>query len=118
MPLYELADWWGNPLIYIHNRDYALTDGVTPGWSNVNYTGAKPDNQSIQALSRSNYGFKSGTPPNLDSYQLYSLGTNGVGNLMQTGANTYAVPAPGQLPWNNANPWTLQQMHFLANWEE
>ena len=21
----ELVDWWGNPLIYIHNRDYAVT---------------------------------------------------------------------------------------------
>jgi type II secretory pathway pseudopilin PulG len=103
-PLLELADWWGNPLIYIHNRNYAETDGVT-GMTSLQYLGA--NQETIQVWSRYSNGFQTGTPPKLDSYQLFSLGSNGVENLTPVGA-TYVTPAQ----------WTLKQMHFLANWEE
>ena len=107
LPLYELVDWWNNPLIYIHNRNYAETDGVSPTFVGpVQYRGA--NGEIILALSRYSNGFRAGTPPNIDSFQLYSIGSNGVGNLTMTAPNTYSVPAQ----------WTIQANHFLANWEE
>jgi hypothetical protein len=30
-PIFELVDWWGNPLVYVHSRDYAAHDGLTDG---------------------------------------------------------------------------------------
>ncbi len=31
--LFELVDYWGNPLVYIHNRNYANVDGWRDDWA-------------------------------------------------------------------------------------
>ena len=125
--LRQLVDWWGNPLIYIHNRNYALTDGVTGGAGATWVTCVNTvTGETADAFSRSGYNFRAGTAPNLDSFQLFSLGLNGFQNpqLIQANAGTpFWMPHTFNFGAANevnvvANPWTLRQMHFLANWEE
>lgn len=110
--LLKLVDWWGNPFVYIHNRNYAMTDGDPANdghaWASVTYTGR--DGEIIWALSRFSNGFKTNTAPNLDSYQMYSFGSDELEHL---------VAQPGPPPVYTVPPgWTRSQMHFLANWEE
>ena len=84
-------------------------------WNYVQYLGA--NGEIIQALVSRLTGqrrseIQTGTAPNLDSFQLYSLGSNGVGNLRNRPPTSMSIPPNAQTPGR------LQQTHFLANWEE
>ncbi len=123
--LFELVDYWENPLVYIHNREYYDTDGrYTDGEGEshplpdnhslhpddddsqyVRYVSA--DEEELRLYSRSHVEFRAGRPPNLNSFQLFSLGSRGVRNLQ--GGNGYYYLEPGE--------WRARR-RILTNWEE
>jgi len=107
--VFEIVDWWQNPLIYFHNRDYVNHDGfnnatgLPPDWTEaVIY--ADVDGLPHTALDRSPNGLASGTYPNLNSFQLYSWGYKG------------PVDSSNNLRFQPA--WTKQATGAITNWEE
>lgn len=59
--LYEVVDFWGNPLVYIHCRDYGKTFKVR-------------DNDGNTVTVRAQKSKKTGTYYNPNSFQLWSFG--------------------------------------------
>jgi len=109
-PLYELVDFWGNPLVYVHNRDYSAFDpnqtgGTAPYYAEEGYVVKDADGNatdtdndfrrtpvSVAVLPDLN------APPNLTGFQLYSWGHDGL---------------PGDYV-TDVDPWEDN----LRNWEE
>lgn len=86
-PILELVDYWGNPLVYHHNRVYAATDGwdeADDDWEDPN-DGASDEwmryvdkeGRLWPVYARSARGMVTNNYPNLDSFQLYSWGADG-----------------------------------------
>ncbi len=90
-PLFELVDYWGNPLVYFHNRDYSAHDGVyDPGTGTLVFDDPTDSTPAIPeyvgyvdaqgtpqvGYARSRYRTTTMTHPNLNSFQLYSWGTD------------------------------------------
>jgi len=94
-PLFELVDFWGNPLVYVHNRDYAVADGVleeagdgdpicedpfdppapgSAGDPNEGAMYADAQGNPRACYARSRYHTTTMTYPNLNRFQLYSWG--------------------------------------------
>lgn len=67
--IFELVDYWGNPLVYVHNRDYYSASADTPY---VSAQGAVK-----YCYPRSAAGTATGNYPNLTGFQLYSWGVDG-----------------------------------------
>ena len=108
---FELIDWWGNPLVYIHNRDYATYDGYDS-------TGAEDKSEAVQysdydgaelyVYARDPSGLTTRNYPNLTGFQLFSLG--------KEGRDILEYDEPGD--FYHMNPgWSLQH-GYLGNWEE
>ncbi len=80
--LFEVVDYWGNPLVYFHNRDYQVLDGavdsdfVAPG-GDEDMLYVDKEGQVRSCYARSRVGMKTENYPNLDSFQLYSWGADG-----------------------------------------
>ncbi|MFO7957485.1 MAG: type II secretion system protein [Candidatus Brocadiia bacterium] len=92
--LFELVDFWGNPLVYVHNRDYANHDGflegpvefedagaletinpedwATSGYEALPYVDAEGEVRPVYARARQ--GTATQNWPRLNSFQLYSWG--------------------------------------------
>lgn len=64
--LYEYADPWGNPYVYIHYRNYDAPA--------VEYRPARGDIQTVTAIQSP----KTGTYFNPTSFQIWSFGPNGI----------------------------------------
>ncbi|KPK66076.1 MAG: hypothetical protein AMK73_01120 [Planctomycetes bacterium SM23_32] len=137
-PVFELVDWWGNPLVYFHNRDYADHDGWDQSAGEY-YEPTDPDEQVEYAdeqgalypcYARSTYwryddDTSTGVPnvtgnhPNLNTFQLYSWGLD-----LQPGCAEAEDPGTGA-PEGYPNPnqpgiwagWTSKSGN-LCNWEE
>jgi hypothetical protein len=123
-PLYEIVDYWGQPLAYFHNRDYTAYDPnpafASPGnaeqyagpgyvlWEDADDDGW-PDSGEVTLDANELYTVGSrGTseldvPPNLDSFQMYSWGVDG-----EPGAYYPAAPREERQNWRDN----------LRNWEE
>jgi prepilin-type N-terminal cleavage/methylation domain-containing protein len=89
-PLFELVDFWGNPLVYFHNRDYARYDGAYLSGTDTVFdepndgVPASPNEEYMQYISaegedwpcyaRAALGTQTTSYPNLNSFQVYSWG--------------------------------------------
>lgn len=62
--LYEVVDFWGNPFVYIHCRDYKKKMKFVDAEGNI-------------FTARAQKSKKLGTFHNADSYQMWSIGPNG-----------------------------------------
>jgi len=116
----EIVDWWGNPLTYIHNRDYARYDGwdeATNTWNlGEDMTYAQADGAQGPVYGRSSpdpalnlpQSFRTGNYPKLDAFQLFSWGFD-----QSPGCAGSPNPQdPGIWPgWTGASG-------NLTNWEE
>ena len=116
--IYEIADWWGNPLVYIHNRDYARYDGwdeVAGNWT----TGeamvyANVNGEPRYCYARSYNESMTGRYPKLNEFQLYSWGPDELPGCLED-PNSPGTPKygePGVFPG-----WTGKSGN-LTNWEE
>jgi len=88
-PLFELVDYWGNPLVYVHNRDYAMMDpnppfnGTAPSYALDGYIikdGDDATDTDIEFLQRPvSVGLSPelNVAPNLTGFQMYSFGYDG-----------------------------------------
>jgi len=120
--LFELGDWWGNPLVYIHNRDYVNSDGWDNalGAPNSDSNEAMPyigvDGEQLYLYSRDGQGLQTQNPPNLNSFQLYSIGSDGVDND-DLFTDIGDVNGDSIIDYEMALPWNLKH-GVLANWEE
>lgn len=128
-PVYELVDWWGNPLVYFHSRDYSAYDG----WDDVAGAWADPtdpadagqaiwyedsENVQVPCYARSIGGFMTLNYPNLDSFQLYSWGRDGVpGREDDPVTNPATTPFPTGSDAGYWPGWTAESGN-LCNWEE
>jgi hypothetical protein len=96
--MFELVDWWGNPLVYFHNRDYAAHDGFTGVYSGAEpvyedpldippdnlplYDGpefvlyANAEGEQLPCYARSFLHTTTANFPNLNSFQIYSWGAD------------------------------------------
>lgn len=115
----EIMDWWENPLVYFHNRDYALHDGWHPEWTPPSFEvpqafpPASPTEAVYYADLNGNplpcYGRyvlpASGAYPNLNSFQLFSWGYGG-------------PPVTNPLKPRLWPGWTKQGTGAIMNWEE
>lgn len=66
---YELADLWGNPLAYIHRRDYK---------KQFTYVTYDEQNNEIEGMVKALISEKTGDPYRKNSFQLISAGPDGV----------------------------------------
>jgi prepilin-type N-terminal cleavage/methylation domain-containing protein len=122
--IFEIADWWRNPLVYFHNRDYAACDGydatgnpLTPQAYDNSPNGpateegiyyADVDGNRVPSYARSVIVLPDGTVlgyPNLNSFQLYSWGYGGPPDINPLKPRLW----PG---------WNKQQTGAITNWEE
>ncbi len=62
--LYEYTDLWGNPFVYIHNRDYSA--------KKIQYT----DNEGKPVTVQAARSAKLGSPQSATTYQIWSFGPN------------------------------------------
>jgi prepilin-type N-terminal cleavage/methylation domain-containing protein len=93
-PAYELVDYWGNPFVYFHNRDYSTYDRTSPGYGGTAAYYARPeyaqrdetvDPPEVVAVDNAEgtapvYSVSTShlnVAPKLQSYQLYSWGIDG-----------------------------------------
>ncbi len=93
-PVYELVDYWGNPLVYFHNRDYRTYDRTSPGYGGAAAYYAWPEyatwDTTVDPAEVVSVDDAEGTTPvysvstsdlnvapQLQSYQLYSWGLDG-----------------------------------------
>ncbi len=91
--LFELADWWGNPLVYFHNRHYAAHDGIyDDGTGNLVFDDPNVDSPQVPGAddelvryidfdganwpvyARAAQGTATQNFPKLNSFQMYSWG--------------------------------------------
>ena len=116
-PIFEVVDWWGNPLVYVHNRDYTTYDGwddVAGAWDTALEQGAGyADREGTQRAchARSYRGTVTDNYPNLNSFQLYSWGADEMAGCGWD-AGEPLEPDPGWWPG-----WTKASGN-LTNWEE
>jgi prepilin-type N-terminal cleavage/methylation domain-containing protein len=131
--IFELVDWWGNPLVYFHSRDYTSYDGWydngTPDNPGDDYWAAPSSGHELMwyadaqanllpCYARSVAGFTTLNYPRVDSYQLYSWGKDqlpGRSDLPTVTPDT--VPFPGGRDAGQMPGWTGQSGN-LTNWEE
>jgi prepilin-type N-terminal cleavage/methylation domain-containing protein len=123
-PIWELVDWWGNPLVYFHNRDYAAHDGEDGGAFEDPLTTdpasaeflryAAEDGTPILVYSRGVGGTATGNYPNLGTFQLYSLGLNAEDYLLE--GNSGFLGDVLYMP--NSDPGWEAGNQVLTNWEE
>jgi prepilin-type N-terminal cleavage/methylation domain-containing protein len=141
--VFEIVDWWGNPLTYLHNRDYTDHDGWLPAtslyenpatgtemlryavpedltWKDSDHGGTHSIARGLEAFcyGRSTEHFKTGNFPNLDSFQLYSWGDDmlaGCGEQENAARIPIGVPDP-----NSSGGWPGWDGRSgnLTNWEE
>jgi hypothetical protein len=136
--IFELIDYWGNPLVYIQNRDYLDFDGwndnTTPADPSDDYWEdplaepnpeymlyADAEGNLMRLYARDGTGLATQNFPKLNGFQLFSIGADGVENLSYSYADDlyYVIP-----PWrerrvdsSNERTWQFPQ-NFLTNWEE
>ncbi len=153
IPLFELVDYWGNPLVYIHSRSYRDNDGfheedptttdddwyenadgeydpldIDPDEAEyVQYAAA--DGTRMLLYARDPTGMTTANYPKLNSFQLFSIGADGVENLSYGKTDHPDWPSDYSVyymmaPWdereiNPADERTWQNPNnFLTNWEE
>jgi len=132
--VFELVDYWGNPLVYFHNRDYAAHDGWTDAnlWADrlveaVTY--ADSEGQTYPCYARwddrvrpdgTSYGPGERPPlptqnyPNLDGFQLYSWGYDAKPGCDES-TSTPGTPNPNEPGYWPG--WTGKSGN-LCNWSE
>jgi prepilin-type N-terminal cleavage/methylation domain-containing protein len=146
--IFELTDWWGNPLVYVHNRDYMDCDGWDEGagayqappakqsspafvlgnafdatWTGVEAMPyADMDGSVIACYARSAEGNVTGNYPNLNSFQLYSWGLDELPGCDQS-LSTPGTPDPSSAGDNGEaddGQWAgwNGKSGNLMNWEE
>jgi len=132
--IFEIVDFWGNPLVYVHDRDYMAHDGwrddlAVPLWEDPNNPPASPpalppeyvkyvdsEGETKPCYARSTFGFVTENYPNLDSFQLFSWGPD-----LAPGCAQSADPLPPPKP-NPSEPgmwpgWDKGSRN-LTNWQE
>jgi prepilin-type N-terminal cleavage/methylation domain-containing protein len=112
--IFEIVDWWGNPLVYFHNRDYYDYDGYdNTGAIDTGEaaTYADLDGNHVNVFARSTDGFMTQNYPNLNSFQLYSWGLDELPGCL----NNAGAPNPNEPGYYPG--WTKASGN-LTNWEE
>jgi prepilin-type N-terminal cleavage/methylation domain-containing protein len=118
-PIFELTDWWGNALVYFHNREYANHDGYDASGAAEDPEDATGEyvyyvdveGKVLRIYARSDRDNTTGNYPNLSTFQLFSLGHEGSNDLTEhsTVANVYYMKPT----------WTKKtSSRILTNWEE
>ncbi len=128
----ELVDYWGNPLVYFHNRDYDRCDRHSDNYAFTTYPddhwpryarsgyvswgqadGDEP--QEVTSLDADQLEYpisvsqsELGAPPNLSSFQLYSWGVD-----REPGDHLGGQPPASE----NQKELLRQWRDNLANWE-
>ena len=114
-PIFEVVDWWGNPLVYVHNRDYTDYDGWDAGWDpSEDVVYANREGGQMSCYARSYRGTVTDNYPNLNSFQLYSWGDDEMAGCLEDpdDPGMPVEPEPGWWPG-----WTKASGN-LTNWEE
>ncbi len=130
--VFEIVDFWGNPLVYVHNRDYMAHDGwrddlAIPAWENPNSPPASPpalppeylkyvdsEGNTRPCYARSTFGFATQNYPKLDSFQLYSWGPDLYPGCEESTV-TPGTPNPGE---RGLWPGWNKNSRNLTNWQE
>jgi len=126
--IFEIVDFWGNPLVYVHNRDYMAHDGwrddlAVPAWEDPNnppapapeyvkYVDSEGDTKPC--YTRSTSGFVTQNYPNLDSFQLYSWGPD----LAPGCAESLSLPLTPNPSEPGIWPGWDKNSRNLTNWQE
>jgi len=130
--IFELVDYWGNPLVYIHNRDYAAHDGWIEGpagaFEDPTGPGASEyllyvdaDGNTVPCYGRwdNRTGRTGDAPirrnyPNRSGFQLYSWGPD-----LQPGC-AESQSSPGTPNPNEPGVWPgwIAKSGNLVNWQE
>lgn len=132
--VFEIVDWWGNPLVYVHNREYAWHDGwnettslfeAPGGPESLWYVDAEDNSVPCYArwddrAGRDGTAVGAGVPlvtmnyPNLTSFQLYSWGPD-----LQPGcAESTATPGIPNQHEPGFWPGWIARSRNLTNWQE
>lgn len=136
--VFEIVDWWGNPLVYVHNREYAWHDGwnettslfeAPGGPESLWYVDAEDNSVPCYArwddrAGRDGTAVGAGVPlvtmnyPNLTSFQLYSWGPDlrpGCVEATDASGTPLGIPNPQQPGfW----PGWIAKSRNLTNWQE
>jgi prepilin-type N-terminal cleavage/methylation domain-containing protein len=94
--LFEIVDYWGNPLVYIHSRDYDDHDEAAEALKYM-----APDGTPVDAFARDTGGFKTLNYPNVNSFQLFSWGPDGL-----PGAASWSTGRGDEQGHDNITNWT------------
>jgi len=122
-PIFEVVDFWGNPLVYVHNRDYADYDGWDGAAWDTSEAMLYADREGTwdpatddgwPCYARSYHGTATDNYPNLNSFQLYSWGADEMAGCLENpdDPGTPLEPEAGWWPG-----WTAASGN-LTNWEE
>ncbi|NLW51343.1 MAG: type II secretion system protein [Candidatus Brocadiaceae bacterium] len=117
--IFEIVDYWGNPLVYVHNRYYADYDGwdeendvwYAPATGTEALPYADVDGVLQPCYARSYYGTTTDNHPNLNTFQLFSWGLEGMAGCDEDGG----LPVPTEPGWL---PGWWKKSGKLTNWEE
>jgi prepilin-type N-terminal cleavage/methylation domain-containing protein len=117
--IFEIVDFWGNPLVYFHNRDYYDYDGYDDATGDFGIVAeaalyADIEGTHRDCYARSTAGFMTDNYPNLNSFQLYSWGLDEMPGCL---VSTTSAPDPNPNEPGYYSGWTAASGN-LTNWEE
>jgi type II secretory pathway pseudopilin PulG len=115
-PIFELVDWWDNPLVYVHSRDYAAHDGLASDGYDFSeaLVYADASGNMVPCFAASTGGVGGPRHPNPGGFQLYSWGPDGMPGCAEEppGSGNLQPGLPGLMPG-----WTTKSGN-VANWDD
>lgn len=133
----EMADYWGSPIVYVHNRNYYERDGfdnAAPGVLDLNeylaYVDADGNECRLFCAGPDPNGL-TGALPHISGAQMFSMGFDGVDQLQAVdfdgdGVTDYyqmdprqwyaSVPLADVQAWYPAAAESLPRVRFITNW--